>query len=152
MSSKQTKKKAIIVDLDGTLTNLDQRVHLVQRNEPNWKEFYDGMGEDKVNAWCESIVRLFHADNNAIILITGRPSNYENLTKDWLARHNIPYSYLYMRDSSDYRSDALIKREIYDKYVKDTFDVHFVLDDRKSVVTMWREIGLTCLQPDWGEF
>ncbi len=149
---KLNKAEAIIVDLDGTLTNCDHRVHLVEKEHQEWKAFYNAMGEDALNAWCKRIIDTFSKEDVSIILITGRPSNYRDLTMDWLSRHNIKYCNLYMRDQDDYRSDAIIKREFYERKVKDEYETLFVLDDRKSVVEMWRELGLTCLQPQWGEF
>lgn len=152
IGQKLNKPEAIIVDLDGTLTNCDHRVHLVDQETPEWNSFYNAMGEDELNAWCKRIIESFQREDVSIILITGRPSNYRDLTMEWLSRHNITYSNLYMRDHEDFRSDATIKREFYESKVKDVYQTIFVLDDRKSVVEMWREIGLTCLQPQWGEF
>ncbi len=149
MSSLQ---EVLIVDLDGTLTNCEHRVHYVECDEPDWKSFYKGMIDDPINEWCKRIIETFSRDNVEIIFITGRPQTYRNLSEEWLRKHQIVYKSLYMRDEEDHRDDHLVKKEIYLNHVKDKFKTLFVLDDRKSVVTMWRGQGLTCLQPDWGEF
>lgn len=146
------KTEAIIVDLDGTLTDCSHRVHFVEKDKKDWKSFYDGMGEDQINTWCQRIIESFSRENVSIILITGRPSSYRDLTMEWLSRHNIKFNHLYMRDAKDFRSDALIKKEFYEEDVKEHYNILFVLDDRKSVVSMWRDLGLTCLQPEWGDF
>ena len=58
-----------------------------------------------------------------------------------------------MRDDGDYRKDNITKLEMYNKHIKGKYDVEFVLDDRDSVVKMWRdELDLTCMQVDWGNF
>jgi hypothetical protein len=57
-----------------------------------------------------------------------------------------------MRKSGDYRKDYEVKKEIYETYIKDKFNVLCVLDDRQSVVDMWRSLGLTCLQVNYGDF
>jgi hypothetical protein len=41
---------------------------------------------------------------------------------------------------------------LYDTFVKDNYKVLLVLDDRDQVVRMWRELGLTCFQVDYGDF
>ncbi len=45
-----------------------------------------------------------------------------------------------------------MKREIYAKYIAPHYDVTFVVDDRKSVVDMWRSCGLVTLQCAEGNF
>lgn len=42
--------------------------------------------------------------------------------------------------------------EQVDTHIRDRYDVRVVLDDRDSVVKMWRSLGLTCLQVALGEF
>jgi hypothetical protein len=59
---------------------------------------------------------------------------------------------LFMRKTGDIRSDDIVKREIYETHIKPEWNVVCVLDDRQRVVDMWREIGLTCLQVDYGDF
>lgn len=48
--------------------------------------------------------------------------------------------------------DSIIKRELFEAHVRDTYAVRFVLDDRNQVVRMWRSLGLTCLQVADGAF
>ncbi len=58
-----------------------------------------------------------------------------------------------MREDGDRRKDIVFKKEIYHEFLKDAYDVIFVLEDRDRTVHMWRkEIGLTCLQVDYGDF
>lgn len=45
-----------------------------------------------------------------------------------------------------------MKKEIYEKYIKGKYNVMGVFDDRDRVVEMWRSIGLTCFQVDYGKF
>lgn len=62
------------------------------------------------------------------------------------------YEALYLRPNGDKRKDYVVKRQIYEESVKDKFNVLFVLEDRDQVVKMWREIGLTCFQVEYGDF
>ena len=45
-----------------------------------------------------------------------------------------------------------IKREIFENYIRDYYNIQFVLDDRNQVVEMWRSLGLKCLQVQEGDF
>lgn len=46
-----------------------------------------------------------------------------------------------------------VKKELFDRYVRDKYNIRFVLDDRDRVVKMWRnEIGLKVLQVAEGAF
>ena len=85
--------------------------------------------------------------------MTARGERYAGLSKKWLDDHHIKYDEYYSRKSKDRRDDAIVKKEIYLEKVKNHYDVLFVLEDRLSVVKMWRdELGLITLQPDWGDF
>lgn len=59
---------------------------------------------------------------------------------------------LCMRASLDYRKDFEVKKEIFENKIRDFFQVLFVVDDRQQVVDMWRNLGLVCLQCDYGDF
>ncbi|OIQ20633.1 MAG: hypothetical protein BM556_01470 [Bacteriovorax sp. MedPE-SWde] len=146
------KKSAIIIDLDGTLTNCDHRVHHLNGEIKDWDSFYGGLGEDDLHDWCKELMCAMSQRGHELIIVTGREEKYKEETKSWLERHDISYSYLYMRNLDDHRSDSVIKSEVYNNYIVEQYNILFVLDDRKSVVKMWRDLGLVCLQCDWGEF
>lgn len=144
---------AILVDLDGTLTNVEHRVHHVQdRANPDWKSFNEKMVHDTLNDWCHCLIESMQSNGDKVIFITGRRENYRQHTETWLEKHNISYQALYMRGIEDRRDDHEIKKEIFRRNIEGKFQVRFVVEDRASVVKMWREIGLVCLQCDWGDF
>jgi hypothetical protein len=57
-----------------------------------------------------------------------------------------------MRTENDNRPDSIVKLELYAKHIHGNYNVHVVLDDRNSVVTVWRGLGLKCLQVASGWF
>lgn len=146
------KSEAIIVDLDGTLCNAEHRMHFIkEQSPPDWKSFNEGCAEDQVNSWCQTLVRQMTPVAD-ILFVTGRSMDYYDVTMDWLGFNNIPTHGLYMRPQGDFRKDWVVKSELYKKYIEPDYDVLFVVEDRKQVVDMWRELGLTCLQCADGEF
>ena len=142
--------RSIICDLDGTLCNCEHRVHLAK--DKNWDVFNKACVDDSCHEDIANILRALH-DNfeTRIILVSGRSDNAKDLTEDWLLLNDIPYDELHMRVTGDFRSDDVIKQEILDKHIE-ADKVWFVLDDRKSVVDMWRKNDLTCLQVQEGDF
>jgi len=156
---RNVKQRAIIVDIDGTLSNADHRKHYIEGDKKDWKGFLspEELRKDTVNKWCADLVKLVWQDTEAdicVILLTGRMGRSEvtSVTKDWLRDNHIDYDILLMRPDQDYRSDTIVKKEIFEQQIKDKYDVLFAVDDRKSVAGMWRSIGVVCLHCAEGDF
>lgn len=129
------------------------------RWKPDWKSFNESMIWDTPNEWCQELLRgmVYTLDvwnsPNTIIFVTGREECYRKITLDLIQQMNcMRGNFLYMRPDKDYRPDVEIKREIYEKYIKDKYDVLFCIDDRDCVVKLWRSLGLVCLQCSEGNF
>lgn len=145
-----TKENCIIVDIDGTLANIEhRRLHLSENND--WKSFQLNMDQDSINNWCKILIDQFK-NNYKIFLLTGREATHKEVTLKWLAEHSVYYDDIFFREEKDYREDSIIKKELFQNHINDNYSTLFVVDDRLKVVKMWREIGLTCLQCDWGNF
>lgn len=139
------KPKAFLVDIDGTLAHM--RDH---RGPFDWKK----VGLDEVDEVIAEIVMMLviNYEPYNVIVMSGRDEVCRPETEAWLKEHAIPYDHLFMRPEGDMRKDNIVKAELFDKYVRDNYDVRFVLDDRQQVVDMWRDMGITCLQVAPGDF
>lgn len=144
------KPKAFMVDIDGTLAHMNDH-----RGPFDWKK----VGLDDVDEVIAEIVTLLGSSNFVldldylrVIVMSGRDESCRSETEAWLDQHNILHDELFMRPAGDMRKDSIVKAELFDKYVRDNYDVQFVLDDRQQVVDMWRSMGLTCLQVAEGDF
>jgi hypothetical protein len=145
------KRKAIIVDLDGTLADITHRRKYVEGKKKDWKNFNKNIISDELNVWCAEIIRRMITDHH-VLLVSGRTDELQDETEQWLKKHDVPYTDLFMRRAKDHRDDTIVKREIFEEKIKPSYVVQFVIDDRAKVVRMWREAGLVCLQCDWGDF
>ena len=96
------------------------------------------------------ICRAMYDRGYRILLCTGRHERYREVTEQWLHKHDVPFHELRMRANHDKRSDVETKREMIT--ADEIPHVLFVVDDRKGVVKMWRELGLVCMQCDEGGF
>lgn len=145
------KPSAIICDLDGTLCNIDHRLKWMKTEKKHWPQFFLGIKDDSVNNWCESILR-YMAREHVRVLCSGRGMEYEKPTRDWLAKHNIVYDRLFMRQAGDFRKDDVVKEILLDFEILTRYEPYFMIDDRQQVVDMWRKRGFVCLQCAPGQF
>lgn len=155
-------RKAIIVDLDGTVANTDHRLHHIQPPEnfdprletfsPDWNAFNSACNLDDTHQKIVDLVAVMRDVGFAIIFVTGRDGGFRAKTINWMFSKRIDFDRIFMRPEGDRRSDVEIKKEIYDNYILGTYQVEFVLEDRSRVVQMWREIGLVCLQVKEGDY
>jgi hydroxymethylpyrimidine pyrophosphatase-like HAD family hydrolase len=148
--------KAVIVDLDGTLALVDKRRELARKpnGKLNWDIFLDpeNIKLDEPNKPIIELVQLLESVAYSVVIVSGRRHEMLRETILWLIKHNISYNALFIREPKDYRSDVIVKREIYDKYIDGVWDIKWVLDDRKRVVDMWRnELNLTVLHVAEGD-
>lgn len=145
--------RAIIFDMDGTLSNPEHRLHHLN-GEKDWKAFHGGMLEDPPVTAVVELARLMYKASqaghgiDAVIIVTARHDDplYERLTREWLELHEVPYHRLYMRKDSDTRRDHLVKADILQQILDDGYEPILAVDDRPEVVRMWRDHGITTLQ------
>ena len=136
---------AWIVDIDGTLALRGDR------SPYDWGR----VGEDQPNTPVVTVVRALTRDGNQIRYMSGRMEQCRHATVMWLRRFvtdGVLPAHLWMRANGDMRPDDVVKRELYEEHVRGLLDIEGVIDDRNRVVSMWRSIGLTCLQVADGNF
>lgn len=76
--------------------------------------------------------------------MSARPEDHREATEVWLQntfKGYEAYVTLLMRRAGDTREDTLVKKDIYDTFLKG-YPIHKVIDDRPSVIRMWRSLGL----------
>jgi len=137
-----TLRDAWIFDVDGTLTTGPH-----DRSPYEWSK----VRQDLVN---EPVARALADLNNSadVIVVSGRDGSCYNATRRWLSANEIWFDRLFMREAGDTRKDAIVKAEIFDREIRNNWNVLGVFDDRNQVVEFWRSIGLTCFQVAEGDF
>ena len=172
-------KNTIIFDLDGTLANIDARRLKAGKlkdgkvtDKIDWDVFFDPVNVltlDKPNVPVIKMAQLFKADGFKIVIFSGRNDRSFHNTKKWLDKHDIPYDLLVLRPDKfqkeswpiadgnpattkmRFMPDEILKKEMLDTFV-DIDEVFCVFDDRKKVVDMWRDLGLTCFEVEEAHF
>ncbi len=150
----EVTEEAVVIDLDGTLCNVDHRLHFVRCDgKKNWKQFFFGLSEDKPNPWCKAIIDSFvKADGPTVVFASGRPDDFQRKTEDWLTSYEFSIKHLYMRCRGDHRADYIAKEIILDFEILTRFKPLFFIDDRKQVADLWRRRGFVCLGCAEGDF
>ena len=135
--------KAIICDIDGTLALRGKRGPFE----------HEKSGSDTLCQEVKNLLDLYKTNGYKIIILTGRQERFAEITKIWLINNNVEYDLIYLRQNDDNREDSLVKKNMYEKYINNNYQVEFVLDDRNQVVDMWRkDLGLKCFQVNYGDF
>lgn len=135
--------KAVICDLDGTLSLLNGR-------DPYNAATCDN---DLLNAPVAAALKMAKQQGYQVILLSGREDKFREPTVRFLDKHQIGYDLLLMRTSNDFRKDNIIKRELFEGEIQGKYFVEFLLDDRNQVVDMWRkDLHLPCFQVNYGDF
>lgn len=151
VKTDETLPNCIIVDMDATVCF-----------NTSGRPFYgDGSAElmhtDVPNPGVIKIIKNYAKTknkNDAIIFVTGRDDSAREATTKYIKDHILPNTefYLYTRKFGDYRKGDVCKQDIYEKNIKGKYNVDFVLDDSNKIVKMYRNLGLTVLQPNDGKF
>ena len=134
----------IICDIDGTVANMNGRSPYD----------YSAVSSDVPDFNIISVVVSLasNIDNCQLLFVSGRPDSCREATIKWLEAY-IPIDFaLYMRKDGDWRKDATIKEEIHNEYIKGSYNVWCVFDDRDQTVAKWRELGLLTFQVADGNF
>mgnify|MGYP000151764854 CR=1 FL=1 len=148
--------ECVLVDIDGTLADCEHRRHLVQNGKRDWKSFLspEMAALDTLNEPVAKVVRAMALAGYSIIYVSARPISLKVVTRAWLQKYNLWFEpkLLYMRKDKDSRADTIVKRELLKEIRKLGYQPVLSLDDRNSVVAMWRDEGITCLQVAEGDF
>lgn len=151
-----------VFDLDGTLANIDHRLHLLTtarkdergfRSGEAYREFYAACVGDEVNEGVAGVYDALGMSGNEVWIWTGRSEEVRDETIAWIF-HNLymPPDELMMRPIGDHRPDTVLKAEWLAALDEEARRRLVVFEDRSRMVKMYRDAGVTCLQVAEGEF
>ena len=145
-------KQYIIVDIDGTVARIGDRLKYIRQEQKDWDSFYGHCDEDEPIRDVIDIVLKLRNKGIQIKFCTGRRESVRRKTELWIEKHMglKPCDYsLLMRKDKDWRHDTDVKPMMIDI---PACEVLCVFEDRNSMVRKWRELGYTCLQVNDGDF
>lgn len=149
-------KNTVIVDIDGTIAKIGDRLKYIQQPVKDYKSFYSHCDEDEPILDVIKLVRILAHWGCDIVFCSGREGSSEVYAKTllWL-RDNVSgrrYHRIILREEGDHRPDVEVKPELLKKYGYSPENIWFILEDRDSMVAEWRRLGYTCFQVNDGKF
>lgn len=145
MVERTEKPKAVIWDLDGTLSNDHARAHFVeveQGRKRDWKSYFDAIDEDPPIAASMEILRALRAVGIRTVFLTGRPEYTRPKTEQWLKANGLTdYDRLLMRPEGEFRPAGEFKVEEVDRLCEE-YEVVCAFEDRIDVADHIRRAGI----------
>jgi len=137
------KPTAVIFDIDGTLSNQKARIHYFEKD---FQKYMEHAIEDPPHQWAQVTIQALHAFGVSILLVSGRTENYRDLTDQWLTKHDIPYTELFLKQ---FRCERVkgpeFKKKVYQEQIEPCYNVFCAVEDDSRLVEVYRELGVVCL-------
>src|SRR5271154_771357 len=140
----------IAFDLDGTLANIEHRLHFINGKPKDWPAFFRACVDDEPISEMINLQRSL-CQWHEVEIWSGRSNEVWDETVKWLNRNHVIYSKLRMRMAGDYRVDNVVK-EAWLLALEPSQRPLLAFDDRQQVVDMWRRNGIRCCQVAPGDF
>ena len=151
MRVMELRTRLVVVDLDGTLALSEHRQHFVERpvGEKDWRSFFDACDKDTLNWPVLAVMLALRAIGCDVQIWSGRTDRVRSKTERWLAENGVTGFPMKMRAEGDHRPDTVLKAEWLAEASQKPM---LTIDDRDSVVAMWRDAGIVCFQVADGAF
>jgi hypothetical protein len=135
---------AVVVDIDGVLSNAATRQHYIEAPMRDWRAFFDACGDDPVIEEVRVLLDLLEPGMR-VVLLTARPQRVHHLTEAWLRRYGIRWDLLLMRPWGDYELSKDFKQSSVWDLREYGFDLRLGIEDDRRNVEMLRAEGVPCI-------
>lgn len=135
--TKLPKEKAILVDIDGTISDdtIRYNLSLKENGKVDWNSYFDNdlILNDKVNNDLKNRI-IKYSKEYKIIFLTGRPEFLRDATIKWLDMNNIPFNDLVMRNKSKRYLDITDYKTKEIKKLKKYYNFMIAFDDLEEAI------------------
>ena len=138
-------KKAIIFDIDGTLADHKNRLKYIEQKPKKWDLFFRESIHDKPLQHIKVIYdALKKTGKYHIIIMTGRPNKYKEITIEWLQKNGFDYDKLFMRPTNNFKKNIEMKEILLQKIMQ-YYEVVFAFDDDEKVIELYKKYNIKIL-------
>ena len=130
----------VVFDLDGVISDASHRQHFLRGGRQDWEGFFTGAAHDtplEVGLALAASV----ADDHAVAILTARPNYIADITRRWLAAHQVRHDLLILRPragrgsrgpSADFKSHELSRLRAAG------YHIALAIDDDERIIDMYR--------------
>ncbi|HEU0298849.1 MAG TPA: HAD family acid phosphatase [Longimicrobium sp.] len=144
-SAPHTRPRAMVWDLDGTLSDDTARAHFVeveQGRARDWQSYFDAIDTDPPIAASMEVLRAMHAAGIRVLFLTGRPEYTRGKTERWLQANGLTeYDALIMRPDGERRPAGFFKADAV-RGLRRNYELVCAFEDRIDVAEALREAGV----------
>jgi predicted kinase len=143
----------VIYDLDGTLTDNSDRLHLATKNsgEIDKEILYDQtlVSFDDPKRSVKSLLMSDFECGYEIFIISDRPERTRKTTEDWLNRNEIPWNRLILRPDDQELSEIEFKKYAIFNLTDTRFCLR-IIEDNEEIIQMCETLGLNTFDINTG--
>jgi hypothetical protein len=143
--------RAVVVDIDGVLSDAASRQHYLEAPRRDWRAFFDACGDDPVIEEVKVLLDLLDRDLR-VVLLTARPERVHHLTEAWLGHYEIRWDLLIMRPWGEYDVAREFKQTAVGELRRAGFVPELAIEDDRRNVDMFRRQGIPCLYKHSGYY
>lgn len=136
-----------VFDLDGTLADVQPRLHHLRRRPRDWDAFFAAVPDDLPLAEGVALAREAARDCD-VAYVSGRPERCRGDTLAWLRAHGLPPGELRMRREDDRRPARQAKVQLLRRLARGRV-VAVVVDDDPQVCDAYEREGWRVLRATW---
>ncbi len=135
---------AVVFDMDGVLSDASSRQHFIDYPFPDWEAFFHACGDDELIAEVARLLEVIDSDHR-VVLLTARPMRVQPQTLGWLARYELRWDALIMREFGDYMAARVYKQRTVHELRERGFDLRLAFEDDPRNVHMFHSMGVPCV-------
>jgi phosphoglycolate phosphatase-like HAD superfamily hydrolase len=136
-----------VVDIDGVLADVRHRLRFLQRRPKDWNAFFRAAPDDPAHPEGLAVAARL-AEDHDVVLLTGRPERCRADTLAWLARHDVRFVALRMRDERDRRPAARLKVDVLRALARER-PIAVMVDDDPAVLAAVSAAGFPTYHAAW---
>jgi hypothetical protein len=156
----------LVIDIDGTLANLEHRLHFIDKENPtseDWDKFFDPelVIKDTPIELSQEALEACADYFDDIVFLTGRIEDLRELTETWLDEYygiDPDEDHLFMRPQSNELTEdttewADFKKIVFEEEIKPRYpgEEFIFIDDTDEILKMLAPYGLTLKAPECWE-
>jgi len=136
-------RPTVVIDLDGTLRDTSEIIHLVTEKPKRYDEFYQACATaPPLSDIVLQIKQQYFNPGWYIVIATGQPEKYRRENQRWIHEHLGQTHFMFTRDDGDHRKAPAVKLQMLTDMWSMGLHPADAWDDDPDVVKMYLMNGI----------